>query len=837
MKRILAIIFVLLSVTTVAYAADDEHRDVVSALGLLPAYGDSNSDEAVLREELAYSIAKIMNSGELQPANSYFADVDAANSYSGYIEYLYNLRVVSGNGGREFLPKEGASPIMAYKLIIECMGYGPAAEAQGGYPEGYAAVASNLGLTKGVYKTQEGYITRQGMINLLWNALMAEYSDASVGTDGSIYYDKSNGTKTLLSNSLGISAYDAVVTDVDDSSYRLYVQIERNKYDTNKNPIAAGTNKSFSASGTVDINKFEDVPVTVYADNDDTVVLIYPQKNVEVSYRTIYSVNGDSTRSNSYAPQYINSIRFIGDTKRYTAEENLRVKLGGVLTEAPVELAGSFAKVVTRDSKIIFIGTWKLEEGGIITSVSDTQLQFIKGSNSNARLRNIDEYTKKLVFIDGESTDISHLRKDTYFQYYQYLDEMLVIVASEKIITDVLYDVGEDEIHIGDIYYDRASTLYLADEKGSYSIGGRISELINLDVDAFFNHAGECVYIRRSAQEQAVKTKFLGVLVRYFYNEFDDEKGITVWVLEPEITKQTFIIDDKTVFNDGIDFERFISSGGSYSGTGIYEFEINRRGAVRSVSKPTPYPGFDSGKATTTIIGDDDYPYVGIGNKLLFWQDAEIAAIYNDNGEFSVRKVSYSELRNTDIPEGATIYFFGDEDSTEIRMAVLCGSGLSGLHNRIQSYAVVTKNKLTINSDDEPVCNLTLVGKSELELTVTEEIGREIPSKAFVEYYRGAVFGENNITFGKVIDITDNFEKVDAGSGLMCGFVNKIDSRVIWLTTGEVYCFHPTWITFVEMDKDNPSDVKPIKAEDIDEGDKVYYYLTEGAVRMVIAVR
>ena len=837
MKKILAALLVLMSIATAAYAAEDERQAIVTALGLLPAYSDNAPDAAVLRDELAYSIAKLMNSGEPKPENTSFSDVNSDNSYSGYIEYLYKLMIASGSGNMEFKPKDCATPEMAYKLIIECMGYGPAAEAQGGYPSGYTAVASSLGLTVNAYQTADGFLTRQGAVNVLYNALTAEYAEVKVGADGSLSYDKSIGVKTLLGDRLGISAYDAVVTGVDDDSYALSVQIERNRYDTNKNPLSAGTGKTFSAAGTVDINKFDSVPVTVFADEHDTVVLIYQQKNVEVSYRTIYSVNGDSSTDNTYAPEYISHIRFIGDSKKYSVEGKLTVKYNGALTEKPVGLAGSFAKVVTRDSRIMLIETWELEEGGLITSVSDTEMQFIKGGNSSARLRNIDEYTKKLVFIDGESSDMAHLKSDSYFQYYQVSGETLVVVASEKLITDILYDVGEDEIHIGDINYDRAKNMYIADEKGNYSSDGRIIDLMNMEVDAFFNHAGKCVYIRRSAQEQSIKTNFIGVLVRYVYDEVEDEESIIVWVLEPEVSKQTFIIDDKTVYKDGINFDSFVSSAKNYSGKGIYEFEINRRGKVRSVSYPTPYPGFDAGKATTTIIGDDDYPYVGIGNKLLFWQNVEIAAIYENAGEFAARKVNYSELRNTDIPEGATIYFFGDKDSPAIRLAVLCGSGLSGLHNRIQSYAVVTKNKLTVNDDNEPVYNLTLVGKSELELTVTEDVGKNIPSKALVEYYRGAVFGENNITFGKVIDISDNFERVDDSSGLRSGFVNKIDSRVIWLTSGDVYCFHPTWITFVEMDKDNPSEVKPIRAEDIDEGDKVYYYLTEGAVRIVIVVR
>ncbi len=825
MKKILIIIGILtaliLSCTTANAAADSK---LLSALEIFPET-ITGTDEPVTKAEFSYIAAKIMGSGERKPVNSQFLDVDESNEFSGYIQYLANIGIAAGGDDGCFNPESKITQETAYAIMIRCMGYGEYIAREGGYPDGCRKVAGWLGINKSI-AVQDGFMTQKGVIGFIRNAVEVKYQ-MPVSPDDKI---------TLLTDTLGINGYEATVTYADNSNYNITVRIERNLYDTNHNLLSAGSVVKYTCDGKIDINKYENAPVRIYTDSDDNVTAILLQKNVEVIYGGIYSVNGDDNADNKYASEYITSICFDGDRKKYKTAAKWHIDYNEKSAASPVALIGNFAKAVIQDGNIIYVSAWDLKDGGLITSVSDKELSYIKGTDKNARIKKLNLYTKKLVYIDGESIDMKRLKENTYFDWFEISEDTIVIVASEKVISDTFESGSDDIVEIGGNEYDRKSNIYIAGNDGIFRKNPGFSELFGTEVNAYFDYAGRCAYIRFYGRETGKMTSFLAAVDRCYNDEMDDEIDyIRVWVLEPEPSLENYKLAKRPQFNDGLTFDYLKAKAKKTDGSGVFEFTLNAKGEIKEISNPVMLPGFGSATATVTSIPDSNDVYVGVGGKTVFLNDAKITALYDDCGEFKAKNVGLDILRSTKVTNGATLNLYGRKDSLDIRLAVLSGAGLSGFCKSEEAYGFVSKKIVKVNDDNEIEYELQITGKSQIKLTVDEQTGKNIPSRAFVIYYKGAEFNRNSIIFDHITDMTGDVDEWTSSGILAASTVSNISDKAIMFTNGQAYFLHPFMCIYVEAD-DGMKNLKPIKASDINIGERVYYY-AGAEVRAIIVVR
>lgn len=114
--------------------------------------GEFTEDKVVTRGEFAEYLARIAGVSGLSE-NAYsgkFADLSAKNPYLLSIQALENMGVINGNGSGNFFPDEPVLVRDAVVMAVRLLGYDIYAEANGGYPTGYFAVANKIGLTKNV---------------------------------------------------------------------------------------------------------------------------------------------------------------------------------------------------------------------------------------------------------------------------------------------------------------------------------------------------------------------------------------------------------------------------------------------------------------------------------------------------------------------------------------------------------------------------------------------------------------------------------------------------------------------------------------------------------------
>lgn len=835
MKRLLGILSLLLSfccaVTASAYTNDSEF---LADIGILPEAVDFISDEPITRGEFAHIAAKINGSGEKEPADTVFSDVKSDNPHSGYIGYLADIGIVSGVSEGNFNPDDNLTSEMAYKILVDCMKIGPMANQLGGFPDGYAEVADYIGITR-ILPPKKEMISGKDMVSAIAQIIELEYKELTyLGKDAVI--DENSAEISVITDIMNLNGYKGTVTGVNASVRSMKVKIERNLYKTNNQYLPENSDYTFKCDGDIDILKYENVPVEIWVDNEDNIIAIGLQKGAEVYYKNIYSVNGDYDTENTYAPQYIKTLSFKDTTKKYTVSENAKIRYNNEYTSNPIALTGNVARVVLKDGKVIAIDSWDLIEGGIITKVSEEEIVYTQASNSKATIEDFAEYETKKVFINGESVDIKQLKPNTYFDYYAANSEYIVIAASEKVITDVLKGAGQNQISIGNNTYDIAKNIYVKSlTSGNYQKNADMSDLFNNTVDVYFNHKDEAVYIGLSKTQTPVLNNFLGVLEGYGTEDYETYQ-LKIWTLEPEVSVNVYSLANKAQFQDGLTFESVISTAKKTDGSGIYLFELNSKNEIISVAKPIYYPGFED-KASISSTPDSRDIYVAVNNKTAFIKDTEIRAIYMLDGKFMVGEVTSDELRYRQTNSNVSVFLLGEEDSLDVRMSIICGDSLPSLRGRDPLYGVVYGKSYVLNDDDEVECEIEVAGRTGNTYRISESLGENIPSLAFVTYYDGVEFDKSDIVLetSDIVDLTGDCSTWTESGILQQGEIKNINSFAVEFMSGDVYFLHPTFCSVIEIEGSSKKTAKTISADNLKPGDTVYYYATD-TVRTIITV-
>ena len=164
-------------------AAQPKNYDDESAFDRLRAYeimqgdenGNLNLEDDVTRAEMAQFIINANNMKKIEytvPADEeLFTDVPAEHWAYNTIYLAKSLGIINGHGDGTFEPEGKVTYEQAVKMIVSLLGYTPEAEAKGGYPNGFIAVAAEIGLTQYVEFDQTANAIRKDIAIMLDTAL------------------------------------------------------------------------------------------------------------------------------------------------------------------------------------------------------------------------------------------------------------------------------------------------------------------------------------------------------------------------------------------------------------------------------------------------------------------------------------------------------------------------------------------------------------------------------------------------------------------------------------------------------------------------------------------
>ena len=100
-----------------------------------------------------------------------FSDVDTNHWAYDYINKAQNINIINGYGDSTFKPENTVTYNEFIKMLVCVTGYGDKAEEKGGYPNGYIAVAEEIGITEGIVFKGDDEITRNDVGIMILNVL------------------------------------------------------------------------------------------------------------------------------------------------------------------------------------------------------------------------------------------------------------------------------------------------------------------------------------------------------------------------------------------------------------------------------------------------------------------------------------------------------------------------------------------------------------------------------------------------------------------------------------------------------------------------------------------
>lgn len=213
-KHILSVILVIAMLSSfitlhgfaASSSAQSEAQKILSDLGIVSS--SENAKDFMTRGEYANEISKVMNVESL-PAGYVlpFEDVSASSSCYNGVYNLYAWRAISE--ATLFRPDDVITSNEALKIAVSLLGYDFLALANGGYPAGYAATASSLGIAPRAMGEQ---ITKAQAFEIMFNMLHTKMPTVTITGDGQYNYSPKAGD-TLLSERWKLDVVNGIVTD------------------------------------------------------------------------------------------------------------------------------------------------------------------------------------------------------------------------------------------------------------------------------------------------------------------------------------------------------------------------------------------------------------------------------------------------------------------------------------------------------------------------------------------------------------------------------------------------------------------------------------------------
>lgn len=156
--------------------ADAEYTEAVAALVEREIItgddrGNFNPDATITRAETAAIICRLMGvADQAQGARNQIYNDVSGHWAEGYITKATELGIFNGDGTGMFRPNDNVTYEQIVKMLVCVCGQESEARRSGGWPNGYIAVARDLGITRGMSFAQTANAPRSAVAQLAYNA-------------------------------------------------------------------------------------------------------------------------------------------------------------------------------------------------------------------------------------------------------------------------------------------------------------------------------------------------------------------------------------------------------------------------------------------------------------------------------------------------------------------------------------------------------------------------------------------------------------------------------------------------------------------------------------------
>lgn len=418
------------------------------------------------------------------------------------IIYLHSVGIMNGNGNGEYEPDRNIKITEAVKILSAAAGYTAAAEADGGFKEGYMGLASRLGLLDGTSLTTDE-ITYSDLFKILDNFIE---------------------TNVMEKTSSGYTANDTVTALEKYKKIRRATGIEETcgaasiySYDGKGKDTAVIDGEEFNI-GEVDCSDYVGMRVEYYysyADDENILVYVSPYKNrtVTIMHPDIISFeNGEYTyqaeNSKQKTIRISDKTTYMYNGRRAEAPENF-IPDCGYITFIDNNNDGQYEVLNIVNREIVIASS-------VITADMKITDKFNAEYNINLDSSKCDGY--EIYTKDNQKTDLSGINANDILEIEKTIAERPFIK-----ITVVNSSVsGKIESIDGNTADGQTAVIGGA----SYRIGKRFYDAVkNSEVKTAFEAGKECIVYLNSMNEiiyasSEYSTDYrLGFTVKYFMSD------------------------------------------------------------------------------------------------------------------------------------------------------------------------------------------------------------------------------------------------------------------------------------------------------------------------------
>ncbi len=477
-----------------AVSLSERERARLEGFGLMQGHDDGTfgEDEELTRAQMCTIAARILQIENIQTGVSTFTDVPDNHWAAGVIATLSQAGIVNGMGDGTFMPDKSVSYFEAVKILVSVLGYGSIAEDKGGYPNGYLAQASNLGLLRNVTAT-EGAVSRGDIAKMLCQALDVK----PIG-----YHFTQNYPEAYYT-------LEEILEDVGD-----LVQFTGILTETAKSSLAAA--EPSVKEGNVIIGNTRllcDVPMEDYL-GCELIVYAYLDSETDKYRIKSFTVSRDTVVTVVDAEAVVwngNEITILDEEGDEEDEMTLlgtaKVLYNGRLATIPSDerkiTYGSYTFIDRGEDDVVDVMFMNEAQSFVIDKINtSTQTIYFKDratlNGRNAVCLDNEKYDTEisLTDVEGNELSVSDLSVDTAITMFASKDQNYIkAIVSEDNVVGKITTVKVDGIEIEGVFYELAKK-----PNGAANFEPKVGEEATYILDCFGKVAGSTEAIQTSYQ-------------------------------------------------------------------------------------------------------------------------------------------------------------------------------------------------------------------------------------------------------------------------------------------------------------------------------------------------
>lgn len=669
MKKFLALVLALaMALGTFSFAAaapedvvGTEFEDSVVrlvALGIIDGFPDGTykPGETVTRAQFAKIVVASLGVGEAAKyaqGVTKFADVAADHWATGYINVAVDMGVIAGYPDGTFLPENQVTYAEAIKMIVAALGYTPKAEALGGYPGGYLAIAAEEDITDGVDVVGTLAANRGAVAVMVNNSLDVYLMEQKSYGDNPTW--EASDTKTLLNTKLGVKEVEGVVTGISRTEKlddKEFVLDGKDKYEM---AIDANTESLFLKE------------VKLLHKNNKVVWVSVETAEKDVVLDTVSNLD--------------DGIKLKVADKAYDEiEDDADIYVNFEKADPEV---GDYGYFIFDGKEIAAANLFRFDEEGLVKAVAKDEIEYIALADAEEQVLELDEYDEVFVYnSDFTKANLEDIDEDALIFFWAADDELFIVVVDNAVEGEVTR-LRDDRVTVDGKNYVVAKDAAVV----SVNKGKKFEQLE--DVTGYDVMDEEvALYLDLNGQIAAMVTAAKATS--------DELYGLVTWFYEgrtPSVA--VFTSEGKEVeykFADRADAEEVDAFDYSDDDVVAIKYELNSDGEIAKGSLEV----MDEGDVIA-VTKAADRKYVQKGDDTYFVSSSTVIVKAIDGAELDPELIDYDKLVSMAITakygdplRGANAIVFGSKGKTA-KMVVFTDGEFEGSKDDVY-FGVVTDN-------------------------------------------------------------------------------------------------------------------------------------------------